>query len=344
MRVIGAGEASWIMPNANAQGYYRFNLPVEMWSSLIDAFGQLRVGEQLAIVDSAFAMFEAGDLDADVLKRVIAASAQAEDRRVISAPMTSLTRIVQMLEGDDRKDVQSHLMSLYEDRLRQARRQNGVETRLLDGALTGFLAFSAEAPSYREETIDRAKSFLGIGQPARADALLADEYWDAFTLLIQVGGEDEYLALAAEIESRDDASFEMAAISALGTTRNLELAAAARQSILDGSFGARESFNLMANQMAEPAIREEAWLWLQENYLAFVERIPRQWRRRTPSLFESFCDVSRLSELNVLFELQGSLAPGYEGSLAQTQERIQLCSAIKASKVSAFVEAIRAAP
>ena len=91
-------------------------------------------------------------------------------------------------------------------------------------------------------------------------------------------------------------------------------------------------------------MREDAWIWLQKNYPAFVERIPRQWPRRTPRLFESFCDVERIDELENLFQLYGELAPGHEAALSQTRERIELCSAIKTSKVSELVEAVRNSP
>ena len=344
VRVLGAGDTAWIMPNARAQGYYRFNLPTEMWRALAADFDKLSTGEQMSVVDSAFAMFEAGALDAEIVKLISEAASRADNRNVVTAPMSSLSRYVRMVSGDERAVVQTYLMSLYEPPLLDARRRSGDDAILLDGAITGFLAFTAEAQRYREETVSRARAYFGLDGAPDSQALLSDEYRDAFTLFVQDGGEEAFTLLSSEVEARSDATFTLAAASALGSTRVPELAAIAREHVLEGKFGPREAYSIIANQMAEPLVREEAWIWLQENYPSFLERIPRQWPRRTPGLFESFCDADRLSELEELFEQYGELAPGYEAALSQMRERLELCSALKSAKVGEFVTAVSAAP
>ena len=344
VKVLGAGDAAWVMPNARAQGYYRFNVPIDMWSAIVENFDQLDTGEQIAVVDSAFAMFEAGALDASVVKAVTEAASQADNRHVVTAPMASLSRYVRMLDGEERNTVQEYLRSVYEAPLEKVRRRSGDEAELLDGAITGFLAFTAETPKYREETISRTRSYFGLDGPADSAALLSDEYRDAFTLFVQDGGAEAFDVLSAAIEDRRDARFTLAAAYALGAARVPDLAARAREGVLEGKYGPREAYSIVANQMAEPAVREEAWVWLQDNYPSFLELIPRQWPRRTPGLFESFCDVERLGELGALFEKHGELAPGHEASLSQTRERVELCSAIKSGKVSEFVKTVSTLP
>lgn len=340
IRVPGAEGAAWIMPNTDAQGYFRFHMPDDMWRSLVANFDAFSTGEQLSIVDSAFAMFEAGKVDAGVLVPVIEASASSGERRVVIAPMRSLSKYVRMLEGEQRAAFQAYLSETYSRPLAKVRQESGVEAELLDGAITGFLAFAAEDAELRSTVVARARSFLGIGGELDQKALFADDYMDALTLLIQDGDEEDFFALAAAVEERDDPRFQIAAIAALGTSRNPDLAMAARQSVLDGDFGPREAYRLIANQMAEPMVREDAWLWLQENFPEFLNRIPRQWPRRTPSLMNGFCDTSRIGELENLFKTYGAIAPGFEASLSQTRERIMLCSAVKSAKMSELINAI----
>ena len=344
VRVLDAEAAHWVMPNAGAQGYYRFNLPENMWAALAEDFGLLSTAEQLATVDSAFAMFEAGALSAELLLQVVEAAVFAEDRRVITAPTQPLSRYTSMMVGADRSEFQVYLAMLYSEPLRRAQSDTREEARLLEGAVYGFLAFAAEDAELRAETVQQARAFLGIGGTADLGALYSDEYQDAFTVLMQDGTEEDFFALAAEIDARDDPRFQLAAISALGASRNPELAAAVRQSLLDGDFGPRESYGVIANQMAEPAVREEAWAWLKANFPDFVARIPRQWPRRTPGLINSFCDTSRLPELDALFAEYGEVAPGHEAALSQTRERIELCSALKTQKLSELLEATRETP
>ena len=232
VRVLDVSDAEWIMPNAQAQGYYRFNLPTHMWRAIAADFDQLSVGEQMAVVDSAFAMFEAGVLDAEIARLIAEAASNADDRNVITAPMSSLSRYVRMLDGEERPVMQDFLINLYEAPLSRARRLSGDDAELLDGAITGFLAFTAEAPRYREETVSRARSYLGVDGPPNTSALLSEEYRDAFTLFVQDGGEEAFSILSGQMDERSDARFGLAAASALGTARVPELAARARQNVL----------------------------------------------------------------------------------------------------------------
>ena len=238
IKVLGTEDARWVMPNANARGYFRFNLPPNMWTAIAEDFETLSVGEQMAVVDSAFAMFEAGAGGADAVKLIAEAASQSEHRQVAIAPMSSLARYISMLDGDDRSVLQAYIAELYEVPLVNVRRRTGAEAELLDGAIIGFLAFSAEVPEHREQSISRAKSYLGMGNPADTRALLSEEYRDAFTLLIQDGGNEAYTALSEELSKRNDPRFTLAATYALGASRDRELAADARKRVLDGAFGA----------------------------------------------------------------------------------------------------------
>jgi alanyl aminopeptidase len=94
----------------------------------------------------------------------------------------------------------------------------------------------------------------------------------------------------------------------------------------------------MGHAMAEPALQEQHWQWLRDNFPAFVARIPEQWRRYTPALGSDFCSADRLAELQQLFELHGNLAPGHERRLAQAEEQIGLCLALR-DRGQALVEA-----
>lgn len=344
IRVPDAEDARWVMPNVNAQGYFRFNLAEDMWSAIAKDFDKFSTAEQLAIVDSAIAMFEAGRVEATTALEIVKAAARSTNRRVVLSPTWAMARYTSMLEGDERAEFQTFLSETYRAPLTYAKRIKGSEGELLEGAISGFLAFAAEDEKLRLGMAARAKDFLGIDGPPNPEALLSDEYSDALTLLIQDGTDDDFFALAEEIERSDNPRFQLAAISALGTSRNPELATATRQSVLDGDFGPRESYEIIARQMAEPLVREGAWTWLQANYPAFLERIPRQWPRRTPQLAISFCDRSRLPELQGLFASYGDLAPGHQASLSQTRERIELCSAVKRDKIPELLQSIQTTP
>jgi len=331
---------AWIMPNTFGMGYYRFNMPEEMWLALAADFDRLPEGEQLAAIDSAVAMFEAGKLGAAPLLAIFDAAVQAEDRRVVSAPLAPLSRYGGLLDGDAKATFAAYGSQLYAAKLEALSDLSTADAEILGDAITGFLVFDAEDAALRKNIDARARAFIGLGGERDTKALTSDQYIDAFRVMIQDGGEEAFYALADAVEAIDDPRFEQAATRALGAAREPMLAAANHSAALEGVYGARETYTLIQAQMRDPATREATWDWLRANFPAFVSKIPRQWPRRTPGLAASFCDTARIPEVEALFAQHSGLTPGYEKSLAQTTERIKLCAALKGTQMDGLVAAM----
>ena len=123
--------------------------------------------------------------------------------------------------------------------------------------------------------------------------------------------------------------FESASATAIGRSTNSAQLDQIHELALSDALGARETFSLIHEAMAEPALQEQHWQWLVENFAAVINNIPEQWRRFTPRFGASFCDTGQLEELRQLFETHGDLAIGYKRNLAQTEEQIQLCMSLR---------------
>jgi alanyl aminopeptidase len=130
----------------------------------------------------------------------------------------------------------------------------------------------------------------------------------------------------------DDPVFEQAVAYALGQNIDPELSPRVLDLALSGELGSREAFTIVSGQMAQPVTRADTWAWVQANFEAFVEVIPRQRKRATPGLAASLCSQTSIEELKALFEQHSGLVEGYERSLNQTSERIALCAALDAGK------------
>ena len=84
--------------------------------------------------------------------------------------------------------------------------------------------------------------------------------------------------------------------------------------------------------MRQPQTKDATWAWVQENFPAYLEVIPRQRKRSSPALADAMCSRSAREDLIALFEQYGDLAEGHERALTQTLERIELCAALEAAK------------
>ncbi len=330
VRLQGERCPGWLHPNAAGSGYYRWKLDEARWLALTEDFAALEPGEMLSMIDSAFAAFEAGDLSAAALLRIIRASSMADARQVILAPLPFLTKYRRnYLAPGGGPAFAGFAQSLYQPVIEQTAESDDPEQQLLHTELSVFLALTAADPSTRERLLQRALAFTGFGRDRDERALGSDLYLAALTVAVQDAGAAFPAHLRQFRRELDDPLFETASASALGRIVDAEQLPFVRDLVFSGELGPREVYGLLSSALSEPALREQHWRWLVENFDAVLAKIPEQWRRRTPRLGRSFCDAGKLGELKRLFDRHGSSVAGYERNLAQTVERIRLCMALE---------------
>jgi alanyl aminopeptidase len=322
---------AWLLPNAGGSGYYRWQLDDDGWRALLENFDALAAVEAMSLVDSAFAAFEAGELPAALLLAVIEASAVAPARQVVAMPLPYLQRYRTAYFDDAASaGLAAFATRVYSPVLKQTAGSADPEARLLHAELLAFLARTAEDPAARRTLRERARAFTGFGVPREAGALESDLYEAALAVAVQDSGADFIAHLLSFRETLDDPLFEAASATALGAVRDPALLPRVHALALGDTVGPRESFSLIAEALAEPALREQHWRWTRDNFASIVERIPGQWRRRTPRFAAAFCSEERLTELEELFNAHAARVPGYQRALAQSKEQIRLCSALSA--------------
>lgn len=327
---VSGGECpQWLLPNAQGSGYYRWSLQEAQWAPLLERFAMFEPTEKLSIIDSAFADFEAGRLPAATLVEVIQKSARAEKRQVIQAPLEYLEKYRRNYVSEKAQPAfLAFAQSLYGPVLEETADSDDSEQQLLHSELLSFMALTAGDPDARKQLAEKAAAFTGFERKRDAGALDSDLYEAALTVAVQ--DTDGFLPhLIAMRGDLDDPRFDNASANAIGSTDNPDQLETIRKLALGEDMGSREAFGLIQHALAEPATREQNWQWLQREFPAVLEKIPGQWRRQTPAFARNFCDGDRLEEVQALFRQHGKLAPGYQRSLAQTEEQIQLCMALK---------------
>jgi alanyl aminopeptidase len=338
---LAAGSCpGWVMPNAQGSGYYRWNLPEPQWQALTERFTQFAPTEQLSIIDSAFAAFEAGKLPAPRLLDVVRQSAKADKRQVITMPLRYLRKYRDnYLDDAERLAFLNFAQNLYLPLLSNSASSEDADQQMLHSALLGFMALVAEDPDTRKQLMEKATAFTGFNTERDPQALNSDLYEAALTVAIQDAGED-FLAHLIKVRTElDDPRFENASANAIGSSNSPKQIETIQKLALSEQMGPRESFALIRYALAQPLVQEQHWAWLRNNFVQVVDKIPAQIRRHTPAFANAFCDKKQLDELQQLFAQHGKLTPGYQRSLAQTEERIQLCMALQ-EKGQSLMEAL----
>jgi alanyl aminopeptidase len=340
---IGAGEAAtYMMPNADGGGYYRWNLSAPAWEKLTENFDQLTPSEALSAVDSAAAAFRAGEGDAQTLLAVLKAAAAHSDRRVVVAPMAVLQGFENIIDPDQRDALNAFSAALYQPAYAALEAATSSDDSILKSRIERFLAVTARDKTVRAKLRADAEAFIELGGAATDNALSTDRYRAAFAVGVQDGGKPFFDKLLAAYTEIDDPVFAGVVPAALAATRDEALGKQVLALALNGELGPRETYGLVQGQMTGRATRAATWNWLEANYAEFVSQIPAQWPRRTPGLARSFCGTDGIDQLQALFTKVGDLAPGHERALAQTTERIALCAALKDAQKANLEAALKA--
>lgn len=327
----------WLMPNANGSGYYRWRLGDEQWQALLNQFDELLPGEQMALVDSVTAAFESGNLDQTLLLQTVELAAQSGIRHVVTAPLPALERYLNtVFEPAQATALKRRITPWYIAALMRVDNPANEAEGLLKNRLQEFLAQTLRHTPVRYDLTSRAYRFTAFGQLRDAQAMDADMYETALTVAVQEAGPDFYAHLINTADQLDDPRYAAALPVALGAITDPEFLSQARAYLMDEQTGPRETFDMLTSMLKTPALREQHWEWYQANLPAILDKIPEQWRRRTPRVAADFCSSEKIGELEALFELYGDQAPGYELALKQTRETIGLCQALRGHIASDF--------
>ena len=343
-----AGRSRWLLPNANGTGYYRFSMPYEMWQDLGRNFRRLNAGEKLATLDSVGAEFAAGRIDAQTVWRYIDEAAKDDERRVVQAAIRQAERF-ERLVIDDPDALAAYQWAIgdifrYQYETLEEAGSEDPERIIMQSSLERFLITVAEDEALRQGLADAAATYIRLPGAQSDRVLNTDEYLSAMAIGLQAYGEPFLDQLLRARTAYDDPVFEQAAAYAIGQNRDPAATPRILDLALSGELGSRESRTIVTGQMAQPETQAQTWDWVQENLPTYLEVIPRQRKRSSPSLARHLCSLEARDELIALFERHGALAEGHERALRETVERIELCAALEAEKgadVRAFFKSER---
>jgi alanyl aminopeptidase len=166
MVLAGASNPTWIMPNANASGYYRFSMDKQDLARLTAEAGKLSDAEQLAYADGIGASFHHGDLNAGDVLAALKPLTSSKIREVATAPLDQVEWIYQHEAVTDAQlgTLTAWVKNAYLPRLDQLgyQRKAGEPegTSLMRSTLAGSLAFDFKLPSVRAALLKQGDAAL----------------------------------------------------------------------------------------------------------------------------------------------------------------------------------------
>ena len=332
------GCPRWVMPNADAAGYYRFTLPKVDFQTLGAALPQLNPAEQTAYGDAVRASFEQGKASVDELLQALAATASSPLPGVLTGLWPSLEFLrTELLDASGRELMQARLGALYAPALARLGSEPRAGESEDDAALRTelFKTLGADwgVPAFVAPLRAKGEALLAASGPSGAlklDSLPSDLSAAVLSVLLQEQGAKLLPRVLAELASNRNPQQRAALLNALGHISDPALIPQVRALALGKQLQFREMRSLLYTHAAQPPNGDSYYAWFTANLGNFRSRLAD----------ENTSNLLRQAAVPLCSEADGRafantfkpLLPGITGgarAFAQQAETIRLCAALK---------------
>ena len=330
------------MPNENGAGYYRFTLDTAGWASLIANLDKINTPEALSAQDSLVAAYRAGEVESAVFLKGLEAFAKHPEYDVASGAGALLGFMESELDAKD--GVAKLVRDMFAERYAANVGKDTVEGNLLVPTLASRLVYLGQDEKLTAEMASKGADYLGLNGKANKKAIAPNLAGLALAQAMKANGDKAYGPLL-ELATNGSAFEKGTALGALAATTDKTIADKLRDLALDADspLTGRQANSLVDSLIGSNDHGEDTWNWLKDNFATFVERkVPDVRLGGMPGFGGGFCSARRRDEVKSFFESQADIIPGYERSLAQTVERIELCAALKDAKAEELTAALKA--
>lgn len=336
------GEIDWLTLNQDGAGYYRFSLDSEGWSKLVKNVDQLNTREALTAQDSLVAAFRAGKVDADVFLDGMSAFA-AHPEYDVARGSTALVGFMRSELPESRDALAAHVVKTYKPRYQRIVGTDTVEGNLLAPSLANLLVGTGQDKEIRARMIKRGSEYLGLNGTADKSKLATNMLGLALRETMRDVGKPAYaplLELAANGSSLEKGS----AIGALAATQDETVYEMLLADVIlsqDSPLTGRQAGSVLNGLLRSDKFGERTWEWFKANLPAYVVKVPDVRKGGLPSSGGNFCSLERRDEVREFMTANAALMLGYERSLMQTLESIELCAALKDAKADDLAAALK---
>ena len=339
MTLADAAPSAWVMPNADARGYYRFSLDKAGWANLTQHVSALSNGEQLAYADSIDAGFRKGEWNAGEAMTALKPLAGVSTAEVAVAPLATLQWIYRYEAVTDaqRAKVVDWVKAAYLPRLQQLgyQRKPGEPSAdvLLRTQLANALALDFKVPEVRTALLAQGDAALARKADGRLNLAAAnpDLLGAALAVVAQERGKPAVDALIAELTQTTSPDLRNAMLMGLSRVAQPALADQVRDFALSKDVKVGEMAMILRGGQETTHTRDGLWQWFTTHYPQVLARTGSFASGVLPVLVGSGgCSTAEANRLQAYFEPRLKDIAGADRGLAQTREQTLLCTALKA--------------
>jgi alanyl aminopeptidase len=330
---------SFVMPNADGAGYYRFAMSPSDQARLEANFDRLNEREQRAFADSISAAYEAGAIDTKAFLSAALRLANAQVRQTALAPLGNIGWMIENLARNEaeKQSLRDFVAQAYGPRLAsmgtQPKPGESDDDRLLRNSLINTLASTAKEPKLRAVLAAQGRAVLGLGGDGglHLDAAATDQRGLALRVAMEDGAADVFEALLKQLAVSQDAVLRGQLLGALSSAKVPELIARVRAMAFEpGKLRRNELYSAVFAGDDTEASHRATSEWLDAHFSEIVAKLAPAGASLVSGFSIGMCSIEAADTLTPKLTERMSTIEGGPRALAQTVEEVKLCAALKA--------------
>jgi cytosol alanyl aminopeptidase len=337
------GCPAWFFADSNAAGYYAASYDTALADELTGkGMPHLKPDESAATLRGIQLMFSSGVGDPEQELKFVTEFSHSSDAGLVRQAAGTVSGLGDFIPADLSHNYARLVRSLYGVRARELgwKPQSGEaqEVRRLRIAIVPLVATYGEDSELSSQAVVLAQAWFKNHQsldPDMVEPVLSTAAWN---------GDQAFFGLLVDEIKRDKVQRERSwMIGALTSFRDPGITRARLELIMGKGIDPRELQYTLFN--ASLQTREVVWEFVQQNFdainstIAGARGIP--FGALLPSTAAGFCDDAHRLQVENFFQPRIAALPGGARYLANTLERIRLCSARSAVITPAIVELLK---
>jgi alanyl aminopeptidase len=322
-------EATWLYPNADARGYYRWRLPADDLSRLTrDSPERLAAAERMDLAGNLSALLGAGLLHGGDLLAALQRLAADPEPMVVGAVLDHLDALEEAFVP---RALEAQWGAYLRHSLRPALDRIGMLPRPGESDTAAFvrprllrrLGDEGEDPGVRRFAREQAAALLQDPRavpPSIAPACLA--------LFAMDSDAARFEDLTRRFEAAKTPTERGLYLQALGMFRDPALVDRALDYAFSGPLRTNELFAIPQGVGETAEGRERLWRWMTENYSRLGERLPPEFMGFMP-FFAGGCSAERLGAARTFFADPAHQGPGTDRTLGRVAARVEGCLSLR---------------
>lgn len=324
---------SFVMPNANGAGYYRFSLSTNDWQSLLKHSDELSAEDMMSVTNNLEGAINAGKLNFNDLIEITPTIIDNDSATISLEPIYLLSFVYNNIaENRQQKAKLAKLYrDLYGDRLKELGLVNtnndSINTIQLRTKLISFLSNEGEDKDIRKFLLDMAIAYTGYMGDNTIHPEEADR--DIINTAIKVAVEDLGKPFAQHLinilDNTQDGALRNQILSGLASIKDPKYSVEVRNLILSESIRDNEIGSLLLEQLSDNETRVPMWDWVKEHFEHIKSRTPPSYHDDLVIVGQSFCSEPEKDDFISFFEPKVKGNKAAEHKLQRQVEIIELC-------------------